>query len=312
MHGKTAGIFAAGDYLPSRMPDAPATEQYWTDRNGSRLCYAEYGEPGGKPFFYFHGWPSSRLQAAIMDEEAKRLGLRIISPDRPGMGRSDFVGKRTLAEWPEVVEGLADHLGISSFPVLGVSGGGPYALACAAWLPARVDRVSVVCGAPPLGEFSDHSDLLWVYRLMLKVRDSAPWLLEKVMGLAGAMSYLPTNRPPMSWLLKSIPPEDRDAVMSAGGYETFFGNLRESVSQGGKGPVADADVYLDDWALDFSSIRVPVIFWHGALDRNIPLRMAKEVASRVPAVETRWLENEGHYSLPLRQMRPILEDLAGC
>jgi pimeloyl-ACP methyl ester carboxylesterase len=286
-------------------------EQYWTDPGGRRLCFAEYGDPAGEPLMYFHGWPSSRLQGRILDAEAKRLGLRIVSPDRPGLGRSDFAGKRSLAEWPETVAGLADHVGAETFRVLGVSGGGPYALACAAWLPERARRVSVVCGAPPLAEFPDRSDLLWAYRWLLRLRKRAPWLMEAVMAGSRKISRLPVDRPPLTWLLRTIPEVDRRAVESAGGYEAFFSSFREGVRQGGEGAVADADVYLDPWELDFTSIRVPVVFWHGGLDRNIPIRMAREVAARVPGAETRWIDDEGHYSLPLNQMREILEDLRG-
>lgn len=284
-------------------------EQYWTAPDGKRLCYAEYGDPAGKPLLFFHGWPSSRLQGWILDQEAKRLGFRIISPDRPGMGRSDFAGKRTLAQWPETIRGLAGHLGLEEFRVMGVSGGGPYALACAAWLPDQARRVAVVCGAPPLVEFKDHSDLMWTYRLLLKVRRHAPGLLGRIIGLSRKISDMPSTRLPMSWILKSVPPEDRDAIEGAGGYDTFIGSFHEGIRQGGPGVVADADVYLDDWQLDFASIRVPVTFWHGALDRNIPMRMAREVAAKVPGATTHWFEDEGHYSLPLRQLTLILEDL---
>jgi len=289
----------------------PSEEQYWTDSGGRRLCFAEYGDPSGRPLMYFHGWPSSRLQGRILDAEAKRLGLRIVSPDRPGLGRSDFAGKRSLAAWPETVAGLADHVGAETFRVLGVSGGGPYALACAAWLPERAERVSVVCGAPPLAEFADRSDLLWAYRWLLRVRKRAPWLMEAVMAGARKISRLPIDRPPLTWLLQTIPEVDRRAVESAGGYEAFFGSFREGIRQGGRGVVADADVYLDPWELDFSSIRVPVAFWHGALDRNIPIRMAREVAARVPGAATHWFDEEGHYSLPLRKLPEILGELAG-
>jgi pimeloyl-ACP methyl ester carboxylesterase len=293
------------------MSDPSREEQYWTAPKGRRLCFAEYGDLSGEPLMYFHGWPSSRLQGRILDAEAKRLGLRVISSDRPGLGRSDFAGKRTLAGWAEDISGLADHVGAESFRVLGVSGGGPYALACAAWLPERVRRVAIVCGAPPLADIPDHSDLLWAYRWLLRVRKRMPWLMEAVIIGARKISHLPVDRPPMKWLLQTIPEEDRRAVESAGGYELFFNSFREGVRQGGRGAVADADVYLDPWELDFSNIRVPVVFWHGGLDRNIPIRMAKELAARIPAAETRWFGDEGHYSLPLHRLREILEDLRG-
>jgi pimeloyl-ACP methyl ester carboxylesterase len=284
-------------------------EHYWTDPEGRALCYAAYGDPAGLPLFFFHGWPSSRLQGKVLDAEAKRLGLRIISPDRPGLGRSDYAGKRALSDWPLIVSGLADHLEIDRFRVLGYSGGGPYALSCAAWLPDRVEKVSVVCGAPPLAEFPDRTKMLWAYRSLLGVRNRAPWLLEGLVNLSRPFSKIPPNCPPMSWLMHSLPKEDRTAMESAGGYETYFNIFREAVRQGGRGVVADADVYLDPWEMDFSSIQVPVLFWHGAQDRNIPIHMAREISARIPKADGRWFENEGHYSLLLRHMPGILEEL---
>lgn len=292
------------------MENDSTEERYWTDPAGRALCHAEYGDPAGQPLFFFHGWPSSRLQGKVLDAEAKRLGLRVISPDRPGLGRSEFAGRRRLDDWPVTVAGLADHLGIGRFRVLGYSGGGPYALSCAAWLPERVEKVSVVCGAPPLAEFPDRSEMLWAYRALLAVRNRAPWMLEGLVSLSRPFSALPPNRPPMSWLMRSLPPEDRRAMEEAGGYEAYFSIFREAVRQGGRGVVADADVYLNPWEMDFSGIQVPVRFWHGALDRNIPLNMAQETAARIPKSDGRWFDREGHYSLLLRHMPSILEDLA--
>jgi pimeloyl-ACP methyl ester carboxylesterase len=96
---------------------------------------------------------------------------------------------------------------------------------------------------------------------------------------------------------------------SAGGYETYFNIFREAVRQGGRGVVADADVYLDPWEMDYSSIQVPVMFWHGAQDRNIPIHMVREISARIPKADSRWFEHEGHYSLLLRHMPGILEEL---
>ena len=100
--------------------------------SGLRLCYAEFGDPEGVPTFYFHGWPCSRLHAWTMHEAALKQGIRLICPDRPGLGLSDDHPERQLLDWPPVVEELANHLGWEKFHIIGVSGGGPYALVCAA------------------------------------------------------------------------------------------------------------------------------------------------------------------------------------
>ena len=117
--------------------------------DGRTLGFADYGDPGGRPLFYCHGWPGSRLQARTIDEHGRRRGLRVIAPDRPGIGLSDARPGRGFSDWPADIAGLADSLRIDRFLLLGISGGGPYALAAAALLPDRIDAVAVVSGAPP-------------------------------------------------------------------------------------------------------------------------------------------------------------------
>ncbi len=118
--------------------------------DGRDLAYAEYGAPMGRPLFYFHGGNGTRLEGLWFDEQAKRHNVRIIAPDRPGFGRSDFADDRTLLTWADDVAALADHLDIAQLRLIGLSGGGPHALAVAAALPERVAKCAVVSSiAPP-------------------------------------------------------------------------------------------------------------------------------------------------------------------
>ena len=152
-----------------------------TLKSGRQLCYAEYGDPEGVPLMYFHGWPSSRLQAFSLDPICREKGVRLIAPDRPGIGQSEPELNRTLRDWPPVVVELADALGIGSFLVMGVSGGGPYAVATAEALPDRVMRAAVVCGAPPLEQFPDRREMMWPYRALLQIRPHAPFLIPSIL-----------------------------------------------------------------------------------------------------------------------------------
>jgi pimeloyl-ACP methyl ester carboxylesterase len=111
--------------------------------DGRRLAYTEWGLPDGKPVMYFHGTPGSRLWCPNQ-EATSAAHVRLIIPDRPGIGRSDPLQGRTLADWPNDVEALADALAMSSFGVVGVSAGGPYAAACAALIPGRLSGVAFV------------------------------------------------------------------------------------------------------------------------------------------------------------------------
>jgi pimeloyl-ACP methyl ester carboxylesterase len=106
--------------------------------------------------FYFHGTPSSRLEFRLFGGEtiAQKLHLRVIVPDRPGLGLSDFQAGRQLLDWPEDVIALADHLKLEQFAILGYSGGGPYAAACGYAIPQRISKIGIVSGAGPFDQSS--------------------------------------------------------------------------------------------------------------------------------------------------------------
>lgn len=115
------------------------------------LGFAEFGDPSGTPLVYFHGFPMSRLEGWSIDRMARRRRLRVIAPDRPGFGLSTFRDQRRITDWPVDVRALASHLGLERFAILGVSGGGPYAVACASALPREMlSAVGVVAGGPPV------------------------------------------------------------------------------------------------------------------------------------------------------------------
>jgi pimeloyl-ACP methyl ester carboxylesterase len=118
--------------------------------DGRDLGYAVAGDPAGDPGLVFHGWPNCRTFAAAFDEIGSERGLRIVAPERPGFGVSDPDPGRQLTDWPADVTALMDHLGIDEAPVLGISGGGPYALSCAHEVPGRTPRAAVGCGVGPM------------------------------------------------------------------------------------------------------------------------------------------------------------------
>ena len=101
--------------------------------DGRRLAFAEYGDPIGRPCLYFHFTPGSRLDPLVVFHDNAELldGIRLVAIDRPGFGRSDRQPGRTFLDWPADVTAVTDQLGIDTFSVLGISGGGGYALACA-------------------------------------------------------------------------------------------------------------------------------------------------------------------------------------
>src|SRR5687768_16775195 len=101
---------------------------FWEYQPGIRIAWNEYGDPSGDTLFYYHGWPSSRLQARAIHHLALDRGIRVIALDRPGMGKSTRIPGRKLEDWAPLIEAFADAHGIGRFAQLGVSGGGPYVL----------------------------------------------------------------------------------------------------------------------------------------------------------------------------------------
>lgn len=274
--------------------------------DGRRLGFAEYGAGDGPVVMFFHGWPSSRYQGAYLDGKAAALGLRIVSPDRPGVGRSSPRPRNGFAEWADDVAELADALGIRRFSLFAVSGGGPYALATSLRLGERIRRTAVVCGAPPLGDGVDREHLHWAYRTLAGMRRLRHWVFPGVYKMSEWMLDRGVDQPPMSWMLKSIPEVDRRAIESVDGWDMVVRSYREAFRGGPDGPLADGELYLGDWDFDPGEIRVPVRFWHGTADANLPCEVAKKLAARVPGAEGTWVEGEGHYSLPVRYSGEVL------
>jgi pimeloyl-ACP methyl ester carboxylesterase len=125
------------------MQDYPQIQYIQLD-DGRKIAYCEYGELQGKPIFYFHGTPGSRHEPLFGHQAAYENQYRLIAPDRPGFGRSDYQKGRTLLGWADDVMQIADQLGLETFGVMGASGGGPHALACAYAIPDRLAFTAVM------------------------------------------------------------------------------------------------------------------------------------------------------------------------
>lgn len=272
--------------------------------SGLRLCYAEFGDPEGVPTFYFHGWPCSRLHAWTMHEAALKQGVRLICPDRPGLGHSDNHPERQLLDWPPVVSELANHLGWDKFHVLGVSGGGPYALVCAALIPKRLLSTHIVCGAASIDEFGSQ-DLFWVYRLLIRLRKVSTIALGLVLGFGAELASKHQHDFPLRNLVGLLSPCDQTSLQKPGHFSAIALSFRNAVLHGTRPLITDADIYLNPWNFRLSDIILPVHFWHGKQDRNIPWTYAEKTASLIPNAITHWFDDEGHYSLPYNQAPQI-------
>ncbi|MFL6595505.1 MAG: alpha/beta fold hydrolase [Chthoniobacterales bacterium] len=277
--------------------------------DGGHIAYGTYGDPAGVPVLFCHGWPSSRSMALLTDEAARKLGARIISPDRPGIRESSFKPDRKLAEWPAVVRSLGEHLAFASFRILAISGGAPYAYATATVMPERVEAVAVVSGVPPIAELADREGLWRLHRWMLALHDKNPALLRKLFRVARPIACMRMSlryRPFLRLILQNI---DAEALRDRAAFESCFESSRLAWQASLEGVIADAEIYAKPWGLRLEDIRVPVRLWHGANDRTFSYRLAEALATRLPNSRLRIVKNAGHYSLPIRHMEEILSDL---
>jgi len=277
--------------------------------NGAAVAFSEYGDPQGAPIFFCHGWPSSRTMAELTDEAARKLGLRIISPDRPGIRDSTFDPNRALLDWPALLCELAAHLQIDKFKILAISGGAPYAYAAARTTPERVEAIAVVSGAPPIAELQDRSGLLTLYKRLLALRGSRPGLLRVLFHIARpfALMKLPIRLRPL--LLKILQPCDANVLRDSKSFEACFESARQAWRSSATGVMTDADIFARPWGFSLEEVRVPVRLWHGKKDRTFSFRLAEQVATRLPNCEFHLVDGAGHYSLPIRHTQEILADL---
>ena len=192
--------------------------------DGVVVAFQEYGDPTGTPVIFCHGWPSSRTMAQLADEPARSLGVRIISPDRPGISGSSMQLDRKLSDWPRLVERLVDDLGIGEFRILAISGGAPYAYATAVAMPERARAIAIVGGVIPFAELKDFQGLLPLYRWMLAFYRNRPQLLRRLFYLTRPfLSFrTPIRLRPLLLKLLLLRPCDAASLRDDAAFEAIF------------------------------------------------------------------------------------------
>ena len=249
--------------------------------------------------------------AQLADQPARSLGIRIISPDRPGISTSSLHLDRKLSDWPRVVEQLVNDLGIDELRILAISGGAPYAYATAVAMPERVRAIAIVGGVIPFAELKDFTGLLPLYRWMLAFYRNRPRVLRQLFRLA--QPFLAVRAPirlrPLLLKMLLLRPCDAASLRDDAAFEAIFESQRRAWRGSAEGVMIDAQIYAQPWGFAVEDVQVPVRLWHGMEDRAFAVVLAQEIARRFPDCKARFVPNEGHYSLPIRHMHDILEDL---
>jgi pimeloyl-ACP methyl ester carboxylesterase len=256
------------------------------------FSYRSLGAPEGKPLIALHGTPGSRLKFVAAHESAKRCGIRLIAPDRWGYGATTAHETPSLSAFADDVCRLADKLGLRTFDVLGISGGGPFAAAVAATAPERVTSLSLVAPIGPIaGEPDD--EITSFHRLCFGALSQRPTALGAVFQAFRAMLDISPDLGVRVAMLRIAAADrrvlGRKEVASHLG-ETFAEGLRPGVI----GPVTDLGLFGTRWDIDLARARVPSRMWLGSADQNIPRSAARRLASRLPQCTLTELPGEGH------------------
>jgi pimeloyl-ACP methyl ester carboxylesterase len=281
------------------------------DIGGHRIGFTEFGDPGGKPLFYFHGCPGSRLEGGLANGLAMELGLRMICPDRPGYGISPMRPGRTIADWPADVSALARFLGLRRYGVLGVSGGGPYAAACASALPDEVEAAGLVCSLAPPDCCGEHGRMWPLIRMLFFLARKAPGPTRIAVRPLGMV--LSASPGAALWLLATLAPSPDDKILADRRIRMVISNsLHAAFAQSTDGAVHDLLLYLRPWGLALESIRTPVLLWHGERDVTVPVEMGRYLARIIPGCLACFHPGEGHISLAVSRMGEILKGMAAA
>lgn len=259
--------------------------------DGRCLAYNEYGDPAGQPLFLLHAAFFARTFGEPVDNPATQRGIRVICPDRPGVGRSDFT-PWTFADAPADLARLADALRLETFAVVGVSGGGAHAMAAAWQLPERLTAVGLVSSvAPPV------PDVVASLSRTNPLRNPArrrPWLWRPQMW---GLSLLLRHRPGLAATImgRALDASDRAVLRRAETRDYFERSMREAMRQGGRGWAHEGcRTGSPSWAAWLPEIRTPVHLWQGEADRFAPPVMGDYLARTIPDCARTIVPDAGH------------------
>jgi pimeloyl-ACP methyl ester carboxylesterase len=248
---------------------------------GRDLAVESWGDPDGMPIFLLHGTPGSRRGPRPRAGVLYRLGVLLVSYDRPGYGGSTPHPGRTVADAARDIEAIADELDLTAFGVVGRSGGAPHALACAAELGGRV-----LCAAALVGLAPSDAEVDW-YDGMAPMNvdeyamvDNGPSAVRADLARRAAE----VRNDPES-LLRLLRPEltgrDLRVVENVSIRHQLADTYAEALRHGAEGWIDDVLAFRQPWGFDLSSIKQPVLLWHGADDRFSPAQHTRWLAGQI-------------------------------
>jgi pimeloyl-ACP methyl ester carboxylesterase len=273
-----------------------------------RLAYAEYGDRTGIPVFIFHGLPGTRLAWGLIPGDPIPDGLRLIAPDRPGYGNSDPKPHRTLLDWADDVGELADALGITRFAVVGVSGGGPGALACAWKMPERVTAAGVVASPAPTNAPGVFQGMSKTNRFFMNLAWKLPWLSSlNIRFLSSVIRRNPARY--INTMKYKVHDVDKALLARPEIEDMLVKDFTEALRNGGEGMISDMSInHGKPWGFPLEQIKSRVHFWYCEYDHSVPAAMGNYLYEQVPNSEITFVPNAGHLWIMVH-LREVLEEI---
>ena len=273
----------------------PRVEGVVTIHDGRRVGYAEFGEPRGRAVVWLHGTPGARRQ---IPEQARVFAhlhdVRLVGLDRPGIGLSTPYVYPQIRAFASDLASVADALGIDDLGVVGLSGGGPFALAAGAVLGDRVRAVAVLGGVAP----TQGPDAIDGGLVALGVRLSTVLRWGRVplgVTLAAVLRTVkPLASPAVDLYARLSPEGDRRLLGRPEVKAMFIDDLFRGHPRQFESPIADVIAFTRDWGFPISDVTVPVVWWHGDADHIIPFTHGQHMVDRLPHAELRVMAGESH------------------
>jgi pimeloyl-ACP methyl ester carboxylesterase len=263
--------------------------------DGRRLAYTATGPADGVPVIYCHGAIGTPVGGTVdLDLITEQLGVRYITPFRPGLGASDPKPGRTILDFADDVSELADALELERFAVVGVSAGGPYALALAHQLGDRVSRVALVSSLSPFCPPHETHGLRKRIRWALRLLDHAPALATSIGNVGVAVIR---KRPQLLMRAMSMhaAPAEQERLAGASERSAASTAFLDAAEQGVGGMLHDYRIYAGGWGFAPAAVDTEVHLWHGVSDPLVPIDHALQLALALPNCRVFFDPDEGHH-----------------
>ncbi len=268
--------------------------------DGRTLAYQVLGQPSGPPLVVLHGTPGSSRQVACLDRAAREHGFALIAPDRAGYGGSTYDPARTIASSARDVGSVITHLGLPRCAVIGLSGGGPTALACGVLLPGQVAAVATVGGVAPL---VPRDPSLPPDRIVIRAARHSQAGVHAIFSVV----IRPGRRPERSlerFAALLAEPDARLLRDDPDVRRAFLDGIAHPSPAAARAAARDFWLFARQWDVDLAEMAVPAHIWHGSDDRNVPVAHARVIAARCPAAQLHIIDRGGH--MPLSYLAEII------